>query len=154
MNRHKLKTEIIADEGMMLHIYKDHLGYLTVGCGHLITEKDEEYGKPEKTPITSDRAEYLLAADLESAIDDCRKLYTGFEILPEEVQHVIVNMMFNLGLPRLSKFKNMKAAVDVGDYRMAASEMVNSKWFTQVPNRAARLVERMRKADTCKTDGR
>ena len=41
MNRHKLKTEIIADEGMMLHIYKDHLGYLTVGCGHLITEKDE-----------------------------------------------------------------------------------------------------------------
>ena len=153
MNRHILQKEIVADEGMVLHVYKDHLGYPTVGCGHLITEKDEEFNKPEGYKISSDRANTLFATDLENAIDDCRKLYTGFEILPEEVQHIIVNMMFNLGLPRLSKFKKMKAAVEVSDYRMAASEMIASKWFTQVPNRAARLVERMRKADTSAKDG-
>jgi len=153
VNRHRLKEEIISDEGMVFHIYKDHLGYPTVGCGHLITEKDEEFGKPEGTQITEDRASELFETDIENAIDDCRKLYTGFEVLPQEVQHIIVNMMFNLGLPRLSKFKKMKAAVEVADYRMAASEMVASKWFTQVPNRAARLVERMRKADTSAKDG-
>ena len=153
MNRHDLKKEIIADEGMMLHIYKDHLGYLTVGVGHLITEKDEEWGKPEKTQITTDRAETLFADDLENAIDDCKKLYKTFDDFPREVQHVVVNMMFNLGLPRLSKFKKMKAAIEVRDFRLAASEMVASKWFTQVPNRAARLVERMRKADTSAQDG-
>jgi len=53
-------------------------------------------------------------------------------------------MMFNLGYPRLSKFKGMKAAVDARSWNSAADEMVDSRWYTQVPNRARRLVARMR----------
>jgi lysozyme len=53
-------------------------------------------------------------------------------------------MMFNLGLPRLSKFKLMKAAVDAGDWEEAANQMESSKWYSQVPNRAERLCNRMR----------
>jgi lysozyme len=56
-------------------------------------------------------------------------------------------MMFNLGYPRLSKFKGMKANVDARDWSGAANEMVDSKWYTQVTNRARRLVERMRSCD-------
>jgi lysozyme len=64
--------------------------------------------------------------------------------LPEEVQLIIANMMFNMGRPRLSKFKGMKAAVDASDWHRAAVEMVDSKWYQQVTNRADRLVQRMR----------
>ena len=56
--------------------------------------------------------------------------------------------MFNLGYPRLSKFKGMKAGVDDADWNRAADEMVDSRWYEQVPNRAKRLVERMRKIAT------
>ncbi len=52
--------------------------------------------------------------------------------------------MFNMGLPRLSKFKKMKAAVDDRDWDAAANEMESSRWYRQVPNRAERLIERMR----------
>ena len=143
MNRHILQKEIVADEGMVLHVYKDHLGYPTVGCGHLITEKDEEFNKPEGYKISSDRANTLFATDLENAIDDCRKLYTGFEILPEEVQHIIVNMMFNLGRPRLSGFKKMNAALASGDLETAAIEGRDSRWYVQVGDRAERWMTRL-----------
>ena len=64
--------------------------------------------------------------------------------MPEEAQLIIANMMFNMGRPRLSKFKGMKAAIDAGDYHRAAVEMVDSRWYQQVTNRADRLVARMR----------
>ena len=53
-------------------------------------------------------------------------------------------MMFNLGYPRLSKFKGMRSGVDEKNWDKAADEMVDSRWYRQVPNRANRLVERMR----------
>ena len=53
-------------------------------------------------------------------------------------------MMFNLGYPRLSKFKGMKRGVDARDWQSAADEMVDSRWYRQVTKRADRLVERMR----------
>jgi len=75
---------------------------------------------------------------------DCAKLYEDWDDQPEEVQQIVANMMFNLGYPRLSKFKGMKAGVDAKDYNRAADEMVDSAWYRQVGNRAERLVERMR----------
>ena len=53
-------------------------------------------------------------------------------------------MMFNLGYPRLSAFKGMRSGVDARDWERAADEMVDSRWYNQVPNRAERLVTRMR----------
>ena len=77
-------------------------------------------------------------------LEDCKRLYADFDDLPEEAQLVIANMCFNLGYPRLSKFKGMKAGVDARDWQRAADEMVDSRWHDQVPNRAKRLVKRMR----------
>ena len=71
-------------------------------------------------------------------------MYDDFDDLPEEAQHIIANMMFNMGIPRLSKFKGMKRGVDNRDWDTAADEMVDSAWYRQVPNRAKRLVTRMR----------
>ena len=77
-------------------------------------------------------------------LSDCEILYPDFGDLPEEAQQIIANMMFNLGRPRLSKFKGMKAGVDARDWERAADEMVDSAWYRQVTNRADRLVVRMR----------
>ena len=55
MNQEKLYEEIKADEGEVLEIYKDHLGYETFGIGHLVTKTDPEHGKPVGTPVSSDR---------------------------------------------------------------------------------------------------
>ena len=86
----------------------------------------------------------MFDKDCQVVIDECKILYEDFDTLPEEVKQIIANMMFNMGRPRLSKFKGMKAGVDSGDWNKAADEMVDSGWYRQVTNRAQRLVDRMR----------
>ena len=66
-----------------------------------------------------------------------------FDDLPEEVQRIIANMLFNMGRPRLSRFHKMKKAIDNGDWIEASVQMKDSLWARQVPNRADRLVKRM-----------
>ena len=144
MNKDKLREEIAEDEGCKYEIYLDHLGICTTGVGHMITEVDEEYGKPVGTVVEQERVRQLFALDIAVTLDECRVLYDDFDDLPEECQHIIANMMFNMGRPRLSKFKGMKAGVDARDWNKAADEMVDSRWHDQVPNRAKRLVKRMR----------
>jgi lysozyme len=76
-------------------------------------------------------------------LNDCNKLYPNYDDLPEEVQLIIANMMFNMGYPRMSGFKKMKEAVDSGDWVEASEQMKDSRWYRQVTNRADRLVNRM-----------
>ena len=144
MNINKLREELKADEGCKYEIYLDHLGLPTHGIGHLILDSDPEYGQEVGTPVSEDRVNECFAKDVETVLSECKKLYSNFELLPEEVQLIIANMMFNMGRPRLSKFVGMRAAVDSGDWHRAAVEMVDSKWYQQVTNRADRLVQRMR----------
>ena len=147
MNLDKLREELAEDEGCKYEIYLDHLGLPTFGIGHLITKNDPEYGKDVGTVIEQGRVQSAFNLDITVTIEDCHRLYKDFNDLPEEVQLIIANMMFNLGYPRLSKFKGMKAGVDTRNWSSAADEMVDSRWYTQVPNRARRLVDRMRKLE-------
>ena len=144
MNIDTLRKEITEDEGVEYCIYLDHLGLPTFGIGHLVKESDLEYGKPVGTDISAERVNSCFETDIQTVLDECNKLYDDFYELPEEVQHIIANMMFNMGYPRLSKFKGMKAGIDSRDWNKAADEMVDSRWYTQVTNRAERLVNRMR----------
>tara|TARA_R100000908_G_scaffold19598_1_gene7592 strand:+ start:81 stop:521 length:441 start_codon:yes stop_codon:yes gene_type:complete len=144
MDLEVLRKQIEADEGCKYEIYLDHLGLPTFGIGHLVTESDEEYNRPVGTFITTDRVAECFNKDVGTVLEDCERLYPDFDSLPEEVQLIIANMMFNMGYPRLSKFKGMKAGVDARDWQQAADEMVDSKWYRQVTNRAERLVQRMR----------
>ena len=144
MNIDLLRKELEVDEGVKYEIYNDHLGYPTFGIGHLVIDTDPEYGEEVGTPVSEDRVAEAFDNDVETVIDDCKKLYPDFDELPEECQLIIANMMFNMGRPRLSKFKGMKAGVDSRDWNKAADEMIDSAWYRQVPNRAGRLVKRMR----------
>ena len=144
MDIRQLRKELEVDEGVKYEIYKDHLGYPTFGIGHLVIDSDPEYGQEVGTSVSEDRVIEAFDNDVQVVLADCERLYNDFNVLPEEVQLIIANMMFNMGRPRLSKFKGMKAGVDAQDWNKAADEMIDSNWYKQVPNRAGRLVKRMR----------
>ena len=144
MNIEQLRKELEVDEGVKYEIYNDHLGYPTFGIGHLVRDSDPEAGAALGTPVSKDRVIEAFNQDVETVLSDCNILYGDFNELPEEAQLIIANMMFNLGRPRLSKFKGMKAGVDDRDWKKAADEMIDSAWYRQVPNRAGRLVTRMK----------
>ena len=140
----KLRKQLEIDEGIVNEIYNDHLGYPTFGIGHLITEDDPEEGLPVGTPVSEERIQQAFESDIEWVLSDCNKLYNNFDSLPEEVQQIIANMMFNLGYPRLSKFKGMRSGVVNENWDAAADEMLDSRWARQVGARAERLADRMR----------
>ena len=143
MDRDKLVKELILDEGYIYEIYKDHLGYLTFGVGHLVLNTDKEYGKEVGTPISEERIIECLNNDVDIVCEELdRNLYWWRE-LNDNKQRVMVNMCFNLGYPRLSKFKKFLAAMEKHDFETAAIEMMDSKWANQVGLRAERLKKRV-----------
>ena len=143
MDKEKLMKELIADEGFEYEIYLDHLGYETLGVGHLITKKDEEYGKPVGTPISEDRIKECLDNDINIVCQELDMKEPWWRSLDDNRQRIVANMCFNLGHPRLSKFKNFIHAMQVSNWELAAEEMMDSKWATQVGDRAKRLRDRM-----------
>tara|TARA_R110000823_G_scaffold120763_1_gene245586 strand:+ start:116 stop:592 length:477 start_codon:yes stop_codon:yes gene_type:complete len=140
----KLREEIEADEGNVPEIYLDHLKLPTFGIGHLVKNTDREYGMPVGTLVSRKRINSCFDDDIQGTIEDCEKLYKDFYKLPEEVMLILCNMMYNLGYTRLSKFSKLKKAVNENNWEEASQQMYQSKWRTQVPNRAERLINRMK----------
>ena len=144
MNLEILRQEIEADEGVKYETYHCSEGHLTGGIGHLKTECDEEYyGKSIGSTIPEEQVKDWFERDVQRSINDCISLFDNFDDLPEDIQHVLTNMSFRLGRPRLSKFKKMIAAVHSEDYREMATQMEDSRWHKQTTNRANRLIERV-----------
>ena len=143
MNLDQLRMELEYDEGCKYEIYLDHLGLPTFGIGHLVTEDDPENGQEVGTAVTEERVIEVFEKDVQVTIEECKKLYDDWFDLPDEVQLIIANMMFNMGLTRLSKFKNHNAALQSGDWKEAAVEGRDSRWYKQVTNRAERLMSRL-----------
>tara|TARA_R110002050_G_scaffold102683_1_gene211420 strand:+ start:116 stop:601 length:486 start_codon:yes stop_codon:yes gene_type:complete len=151
-----LYEEISSDEGKILHAYLCTELHATVGIGHKILDTDPEkeleiYGVnweevPDDQCITEDRCYILFQEDVQIAIGGCMNIYNNWDELPQEMQHVLVNMAFQMGQRGLSNFKNMKAAIEEQDFAKAAIEMMDSRWASQTPERAERLklrVERL-----------
>lgn len=144
--------EISADEGKVLHAYLCSELHKTVGIGHKVLPDDPEYGLPvhgayddvsEEESISEERCYELFQEDVQIAIGGCQKIYDNWEELPQEMQHVLVNMCFQLGQGGLSKFKNFKTAVEDYQWQRASEEMLDSRWAGQTPERAQRLSERV-----------
>jgi len=143
LDRVQLRHELERDEGVKYEIYRDSEGYPTLGIGHLITPEDPEYGEPIGTPVSADTVERYYQQDVQEKIDDTRVLFPKFDSFPHDLKLILVNMMFNLGMTRLRKFKRMRAAIDARDWDRAATEMLDSKYARQVKGRANRLASRM-----------
>ena len=143
MNINMLREQLKIDEGVKYEVYKDHLGYPTFGIGHLVVAGDEEYGAAVGTPVSEERVNAVFESDVAKFVSESKKVFPNLDELPEEAQQVIVNMCFDMGAPRLSKFKKFIAAVNDGNWSTAAVEMMDSRWATQVGARAERLRDRI-----------
>ena len=143
MNIEQCKEEIKRHEGEVLEIYEDSLGYKTLGVGHLIQKKDLEFNLPVGTPVIQEVVDLYYEDDFNKHLKETIDLISEkeFENLPEPIQHVLVNMCFNLGKNRLSAFKNMLKAVKAKDWKEMANQMEDSKWFNQVGRRGKELIE-------------
>ena len=144
MNREAVYEQLKIDEGVVNEIYLDHLGYPTFGVGHLVLESDPEHGQDVGTPVSEERVRACFEKDLDTSISECVALYgEQFNDWPDEVQQILVNMMFNMGRTRLAGFKNFRKALEDENWSRAAVEGRDSRWYRQVTNRAERLMERM-----------
>ena len=147
MNMQRLRETLIRDEGVVYKIYSDPLGYPTFGVGHLITDRDIEHGQPIGVPVSDNRVWECFEADVDIAISECKMLYGDYSFakFPEEVKEILVNMMFNLGRTKLSKFRKMNKHLINHNWKRAAEEGRDSLWYQQVTNRAERLMSRLEK---------
>ena len=140
-----LKAQIKRHEGEVLEVYEDSLGYLTLGVGHLIREDDEEFGEPSGTPVSQEVVDRYYDTDFMKHVNEtlhvCEDHDIDFDNLPENVQHVLINMCFNLGANRLGKFRNMLSACSESNWDEMSAQMEDSKWFGQVGRRSAELQE-------------
>jgi len=137
MNRQRLKDRLKLDEGLRLEPYQDSEGWWTVGYGRLIDTR--KGGK-----ISEDEAEYLLNNDIDVVINQVIREFPWFGDLSDARQEVILNMVFNLGLPKFKGFKNAITAMKRHDWTDASREMLDSLWSRQVGDRAVRLSAAMR----------
>ena len=113
--------------------YLDSEGILTIGVGRNLEDKG----------LSEDEVMYLLKGDIDDALQECQRLIPNWRVMNGVRKQVMVNMAFNLGMPRLLGFKRMMAALRIGDYEKAAIEMKDSKWARQVGDRALELAEMM-----------
>ena len=125
MNKEILKEQIKRHEGEVLEIYEDSLGYLTFCVGHLVKENDPEYGQPVGTPVSQERVDEVYEHDFEKHVEETIHVFESkggedFYALPEDIQHVLVNMTFNLGGTRFGKFNNMWKGVVSCDWENVA----------------------------------
>tara|TARA_R100001510_G_C7603696_1_gene169517 strand:- start:274 stop:714 length:441 start_codon:yes stop_codon:yes gene_type:complete len=143
MDLHTLQQEIIQEEGgIILKPYKDHLGYWTIGAGHLIrdNEKDELM-----QPITYQRGLELFLKDFNVSKKDMETFTEGMSI-DDNAKECVLHMVFQLGLPRLNKFVRFKKCLSENDIEGAMVEMKDSLWYRQTTNRANRIIDKMKKS--------
>ena len=153
-----LMQKLVAHEGMRLDVYKDTLGINTIGIGRNLDDrgitKDEldwmdipnmdaiyEYG------ITEADAVYLAQNDVQIVEEELVRSHPCVEELDAVRQLVLVDMAFNLGVPRLSKFKKMWAAIHENKFDVAAKEMLDSRWANQVKSRSTKLAHAMHRGE-------
>jgi len=93
--------------------------------------------------LTDDQVNTLLDQTVNQAIQGAQQLIQNFDSLPDAQQVVVVDMVFNLGMPGFSKFKLAIQAICNQDWPTAAQQMQSSAWFRQVGARATADVNLM-----------
>lgn len=145
MDEARLAARLARDEGIMYQLYCCTENHLTGGIGHKVLKNEPEYKQPIGTKISKERVNEWFQADLRSVMLDCERLFPNdWSTFPEDFKQIVANMMFQMGLGSMRKFKNWKKAVLAKDSVGASDEMYASKWRRQTPNRAGRLINEMK----------
>lgn len=133
MDRQRLFAQLRLHEGVEHKPYQCTAGYLTIGVGRNIEERG----------LSDDEIDYILNNDVNIATDELVDTFDWYADLSDVRQRVVVDMVFNLGMPRFKQFQNMISAIEAGDWSEAAAQMMDSRWAKQVGARAERLRDMM-----------
>ena len=135
-DKEKLVDQLITHEGMELKVYKDSLGIETIGIGRNLVDRG----------VSEEEARYLCNNDIDIVEQELGKSFPIVDSLDDTRTRVLLDMAFNVGLPRLRGFKRMWAALEQKDFVTAGFEMEDSLWCKKhTPARALRLSEKMKK---------
>tara|TARA_E500000331_G_C17227594_1_gene701055 strand:+ start:1028 stop:1480 length:453 start_codon:yes stop_codon:yes gene_type:complete len=137
-----LMEELTIDEGCKLETYLCTESVATFGIGHAVLRTDPEWGKDIGTEVSMERVREVFEQDVANCVADCMILFKGWESYPEEAQRCWANMCYQLGRPRLSQFKKSIAFAEDGDWDSVATEILDSRWSKQTPERAERISKR------------
>ena len=154
-NTSNFLDKLIEHEGMVLTVYKDTLGIDTIGIGRNL--KDRGISKEElnymdypsietvyQHGLTEADARYLAMNDIKIVENELCAVHKCVEDLDGVRQLILMDMAFNMGVPRLCKFKKMWNAIHEKKFEAASLEMMDSKWARQVGQRAKKLSEAMK----------
>ena len=152
--RTHLIKQLVQSEGLRLQVYQDTLGIDTIGVGRNLEDRGitkEELDTMDfpnieavyEHGITEADAAYLLENDVQIVERELCQAHPCVDSLDAVRQLVLMDMAFNMGVPRLKKFKKMWAAVYDNDFATAAKEMLDSRWARQVKGRSTRLAHAM-----------
>jgi len=125
----KIQNQLKFDEGVKNKPYKDSLGILTIGVGRNL----------ESNGLSNDEIELMLSNDINRCEKDLRLYFAWYDQKKENVQMVLINMCFNLGISKLLQFKKTLELIQFDKFNEAAEEVLKSKWAEQVGDRAKRL---------------
>ena len=153
-NRENFVNKLIAHEGLRLQVYQDTLGIDTIGIGRNLEDRgitDEELDWMDMPSmdavyehgISEADAMYLAQNDVQIVEEELLRAHPCVEDLDAVRQLVVMDMAFNMGVPRLRKFKKMWNAIHENKFDVAAKEMLDSRWATQVKSRAVKLSNAM-----------
>jgi lysozyme len=124
-------SDLERDEGVRLKPYLDTVGKTTIGIGRNLTDNG----------ITAAEARVLLQNDLFRVANELDRVAPWWREMSQVRQNALVNMAFNLGMPRLLTFKKMMLALENGNFETAWAEAMGSKWAAQVGERANRIAD-------------
>lgn len=134
MNVDLLSAELIRDEAMALRLYADSVGKHTIGVGRNLDD----------VGISEGEALFMLHNDIDRTMRDLDQHLPFWRSLDEVRQRVLANMAFNMGIGNdergLLSFKRTLILIEAGQFTEAAKSMADSRWATQVGDRAKRLV--------------
>jgi lysozyme len=134
----ELTRQLRGDEGVRATVYKDHLGFSTIGVGRLVDPRKPGAG------LRPHEIDFLLQNDVDDRIDALTRRLPWFQDLDDARRGALLNMSFQLGVDGLLAFERTLSLVRDGKYENAAAAMLQSKWAQQTPARAARMAEQMR----------
>ena len=131
-----IKKRIKKNEGYRNTIYFDQLGHPTIGYGHLVKKKDfflngVKYSKKHLNKIFED--------DFKRTLSDFKSKYAN-KNLTNNAQEVLIEMIFQLGIKKTIKFKKFNKFLNEAKPYLAATEMINSRWYLQTPKRVETLI--------------
>jgi lysozyme len=128
-----VKAQLRQDEGLRLKPYRDTVGKLSIGIGRNLDD----------VGLSLEEVDFLLENDITTAERVARTLFSTFDKLSDNRKAVLINLAFNLGQTRLAQFKKFRKAMQEEHFDLAAVEMLNSLWASQVGARATRLAKLM-----------